>query len=425
MSAAFLPASIDLFASTARASGRGSHGAPPAQWDDDPRAGAPSRRGADPRAWVPCRVVCLLFSVLTAICLLMPWVTYRSGWPSGLREGMAGVPLGIPDVPDVIAALAQDSVLAAALFALASLACAVALMLIVLGAIRILRFRQGVGLLRGGLGIVALVVVLGGPAIVAFRAGLSFSAFRVTDWPGYALLCAAVASIAASRYDRLAGPDVDADDARMRAEGFAVRERRAVGPSSADDWHDNSARVALTARPGRAETVMRAVACVAGALGVVLAVPLLVSTVLVVTMGEAWTGGSATVDAGRLILESPYLLAWVAGAAALVFAVQGIVSFVRDRRTTGLLRTGALLMLFGPPLSGGVHYLPHDLMYALMPGLAPSGIDGAYIAYVLAYIALAALAAILAGLADGMAFARASRTVDWHTPPAVLYAERK
>lgn len=376
-------------------------------------------REVDPRAGVPCRVACLLFSLLTAICLLMPWVTYRSDWLAGdqasraaLSQAAEEIPLVIPGVPGVIGALARSSVGAAVLFALASLACAAALALIVLGGVRVLRFRGGVGLLRGGLAIVALVVVLGGPAIVVFHAGISFSAFSVTDWPGYALLCAAVASVAASRYGRLVGPDVDADDARIRAEGFAVEERRMIDSGAADDWYDSSTRVALSARPGRAEVAVRAIACVAGALGVVLAVPLLASTVLAVATDGAWLGEGTMVGAKELLLESPYLLAWVGGAAALICVAQGIVAFARDHRTTGLLRTGALLMLFGPPLSGMAYHLPRDLMYALLPGMTPGDIDGAYIAYVLVYIALVALAAFLSGLADGMAFARVSRTVE-------------
>ena len=345
----------------------------------------------------------------------MPWLgllpedaSFATGSP-GVAD-LVGQPYGILGVPAMVARLAAADLGAAVLFVVVSLAAACALALVVVGGARVLRFRGGVGLLRAGLAIVAVIVIVGAPLMVVFEAGSQGSLLYPTGWPLYAFVCAAVASLAAARYDRLAGPDVDADDTRLRAEGFEVSPRRRFDAALSGDWLDGVTRAAAGAWPGGAEVVARAIACACGLVCLVLFVPTFVMRLLAVTgvvdLGE---GASAGLDA--LLLDPQRVMGVLVGAASVAFVAQGVAAFARDRRTTGMLRAGALLLLlWGPFMGAGIS--ANEAVVALLSAADPEALRAVLAGVAVAFVVSALLAAVLAGLADGMAFSRAARAVE-------------
>lgn len=374
-----------------------------------------ARSQGDPRAGAPCRTVCLTFSIYTALCLLMPWVVLYSREPRSQGvgatdpEGLFLYPSGILGLPDILAYLGQGAPVALVVFVLASVACAAAFVLVVVGVVRIARFRGGVGQLRLGLGIVAVTVVLGGTLVMVLQAGAGGMLYP-TAWGEYGFVCAAVASIAAARYDRLAGPDVDAADARLRNEGYELDGRHAYGEDAGGGdpdavWYERSELAVRRARPGRAVSVMRTIACACGALWVVATLPALVG-LCVETYAAAEVSGTSLRFMVAAVTLSPRVVLWL---TAVAFVVQGIVAFARHGCGTGCLRAGALIALLCGAVTSASLALP---LQAVVPGLSGETATLVTLWWGVAVLVVALLAAFLSGLADGIAFVRASRAAE-------------
>lgn len=370
------------------------------------------RAQRDPRAGVPCRVVCLVFSIYTILCLLMPWAVLiprelrSQGIHAADPQALFLYPNGILGLPDILSYFARGSLAGTVAYVAASLACAVALVLIVAGTVQVARFRGGVGQLRLGLGIVAFAVVLGGTLVMVLQPGTNGSMLSPTPWGEYAVICAAVASIAATRYDRLAGPDVDAEDALLRGEGCELDERHIYGrdgrgndPETA--WYERSELAVRQANPGRAAGVMRTIACVCGVLWVLATLPVLVS-LCVKTHTDAGMPDGALGIAATLVTLAPTIALWL---TAVGFVIQGIASFVRSRCGTGCLRTGALLGLLCGATVGGTFTIA-SLLTTIAPDLSEGAIANVTTGWLLFVLFAALLTAFFSGLADGVVFTR-------------------
>lgn len=377
----------------------------------------------DPRAGVPCRIVCLIFSAYTALCLLMPWSLYV-GAPAGSSrrvpdaalERLAEVPPGIAGVPGVVGALAGESIGAALLFVAVSAICAAALVLIVIGIVRVFRFRGGVGLLRGGLGLVAFAAFIAGPAIFMFYSARGLLVFWPTSWPMYAFFCAAVATIAAARYDRLAGPDTAAIDVQLASQGYELDERRDLDADETGGWYERAEYLERRGRSSDTVFVLRVLACVFGVLWVLLTVPIAAGLVSIGVQAAATLSlspGDALRTLGVMAATGGEDLAiYVLWLTAIVLIVQGALSFARWRRGTGCLRSGALVACLGAAMAPSAIYVGLVVGGLLVPGMTSDAATQASIWWAASLVCLALLAAILSGFADGMAFSRAARELE-------------